>query len=179
MRAKNLVVGLLFTGLFIVALFTSTSRAAAEQNLNLQRVLAATDWLNSKPAPQVVRGKVVLVDFYTFGCINCKHVQPNLRALYRDKSRKDLVILSVHSPETSYERSRENLVASLKDQGVLWPVAVDNDFAIWNSYNVTAWPTQMVFDRAGNLRKTIVGEGQDDAVDATIDSLIAEKAPRS
>jgi len=179
MRAKNLVVGLLFTGLFIVALFTSASIAAAEQSLNLQRVLAASDWLNSKPTPQVVRGKVVLVDFYTFGCINCKHVQPNLRALYRDKSRKDLVILSVHSPETSYERSRENLVASLKDQGVLWPVAVDNDFAIWNSYNVTAWPTQMVFDRAGHLRKTIVGEGQDDAVDATIDSLIAEKAPRS
>ena len=179
MRAKNLVVGLLFTGLFIVALFTSASIAAAEQSLNLQRVLAASDWLNSKPTPQVVRGKVVLVDFYTFGCINCKHVQPNLRALYRDKSRKDLVILSVHSPETSYERNRVNLVASLKDQGVLWPVVVDNDFAIWNSYNVTAWPTQMVFDRAGNLRKTIVGEGQDEAVDATIDSLIAEKAPRS
>jgi len=179
MHYKNLVVGLLFTGLVFVALFTSASRAVADQSLNVQRVLAATDWLNSKPEPQVVRGKVVLVDFYTFGCINCKHVQPNLRALYRDKSRKDLVILSIHSPETSYERSRANLVASLKDQGVLWPVAVDNDFAIWNSYNVTAWHTQMIFDRAGHLRKTIVGEGQDDVVDTTIDSLIAEKTPRS
>jgi thiol-disulfide isomerase/thioredoxin len=170
--------GLLFAALLVVAQIVTVSQAHA-QSMNLQRVLAATDWLNSKPTPQIVRGKVVLLDFYTFGCINCKHVQPNLRALYRDKSRNDLVILSVHSPETSFERSRENLIASLKDQGVLWPVAVDNDFAIWNAYNVTAWPTQMIFDRAGNLRKTIVGEGQDGDVDSTIDGLIAERGPHS
>ena len=179
MRSKHLLIGSFIIGLTIAALFTPGSRATAAPAIGLQRVLAATDWLNSKPASAVVRGKVVLVDFYTFGCINCKHIQPNLRALYRDKSRNDLVILSVHSPETSYERYRANLIASLKDQGVLWPVAVDNDFAIWNSYDVTAWPTQMIFDRAGHLRKTIIGEGQDDAVNATIDDLIAEKAPRS
>lgn len=179
MRSKHLLIGLLLSGLFVVAQLVIASHAARAQSVTLQRVLAATDWLNSKPTSQVVRGKVVVLDFYTFGCINCKHTQPNLRALYRDKSRNDLVILSVHSPETSVERSRENLLASLKDQGVVWPVAVDNDYAIWNAYNVTAWPTQMIFDRAGHLRKTIVGDSQDDVVDATIDSLIRERGPFS
>jgi len=144
-------------------------------DVTLARVLAARDWLNATPTTQLVRGKVVLLNFYTFGCFNCQNVEPNLRSLYRDKPRTDLVILSVHSPETSIERSRDNLLASLKEQGIVWPVAVDNDFAIWNAYGVTAWPTQMIFDRSGHLRKTIVGDSQDQAVDAEIDDLIAQK----
>src|ERR1700730_17863280 len=115
MRSKHMLSGSLFACLFMVAHLLTTSHAARADAVSLQRVLAATDWLNSKPTPRLVRGKVVVLDFYTFECINCKHVQPNLRALYRDKSRNDLVILSVHSPETSGERSREILLDSLKD----------------------------------------------------------------
>jgi len=179
MRLRQLLIGLLLVELLVLAQLVTVSHPARAQALSLQRVLAATDWLNSKPTSQLVRGKVVLLDFYTFGCINCTHIQPNLRALYRDKSRDDLVILSIHSPETPVEKSRDNLVDSLKEQGVVWPVAVDNDFAIWNAYNVTAWPTQMIFDRAGHLRKTVVGDSQDDAVDSTVDTLIREKGPFS
>jgi thiol-disulfide isomerase/thioredoxin len=117
----------------------------------------------------------VIVDFYTFDCINCKHVQPNLRELYKSKSRNDLVIVSVHSPETPFERDRHNLVASAKVQGVQWPVAIDNDFKLWNEFGVSAWPTQLIFDRHGVLQQTIVGEGQDQLVNDTVDSLIKGK----
>ncbi len=134
----------------------------------------ASTWLNGKVAASDLRGKVVLLDFYTFECLNCKHTQPNLRSLYRTKDHQDFAIVSVHSPESAYERDRGNLEASLKDEGVLWPVAVDNDFGLWNAYGVQAWPTQMIFDRHGKLRATIVGEGQDGTVDRTVAKLIAQ-----
>ncbi len=149
--------------------------SAATSNVGLDRVLAAPDWLNGRPTAADVHGKVVLLDFYTFECYNCKNVEPNLRALYKDVPREELVILSVHSPETSLEHSRSALVASLGEQGVVWPVAIDNEFAIWNAYGVNAWPTQMIFDRRGVLRKTVVGDSQDAIVNATIHQLLAEK----
>jgi len=142
---------------------------------SLNAVLGATDWLNGHPTASTVRGKVVLVDFYTFGCYNCKNVEPNLRALYKSEQRSDLVILGVHSPETPYEHSRRALIESFQDQGIAWPVAVDNDFTIWNAYGVEAWPTQMVFDRRGVLRKTIVGDSQDAVVNEEVSALLRER----
>ena len=157
------------------ALVLSASQALAAPSPQLGALLGAHDWLNGRPTAGDVHGKVVLVDFYTFDCINCKHVEPNLRRLYHDTSRNDLVIVSVHSPETPYEHDRTNLIASAKEQGVAWPIAVDNDFAIWNAYGVSAWPTQLIFDRRGRLVRTIVGEGQDDDVNSTVNDLIAAR----
>ena len=156
----------------VASLATAVS---ADQTPTLNTLIASRDWLNGQPTAADLRGKVVLVDFYTFGCINCKHVQPNLRALHRTTSRADLAIISVHSPETAYEHDRSHLVTSLSQQGVVWPVAIDNDFAIWNAYGVQAWPTQLIFDRHGVLRATIVGEGQDAQVDSTIARLAAAR----
>jgi hypothetical protein len=118
----------------------------------------------------------VVLDFYTFGCYNCKNVEPNLRALYKNESRRDLVILSVHSPETPYEHDRSAVITSTKVQGVAWPVAIDNDFQLWNAYGITGWPTQMIFDRHGVLRKTVIGDSQDDTVDATVNQLLRESS---
>jgi len=140
----------------------------------LSALTHAASWVNGKIDQRDVAGKVVLVDFYTFDCINCKHTEPNLRALYGSTKRRDLVIVGVHSPETGYERDRANLLASLKEQGIVWPVAVDNDFTVWNSYGIAAWPTQLIFDRHGKLRATVVGEGQDRQIDATVQQLMAE-----
>jgi hypothetical protein len=81
----------------------------------------------------------------------------------------------VHSPETTFERVRGTLIASTKVQGVAWPVAIDNDFQIWNAFSVRAWPTQLIFDRAGRLRATIVGDSQDAQVDAWVSRLIQER----
>lgn len=160
----------------VLALFAAAGCAAANAQMpSLKPVFEAKDWLNGRLTDDDVRGKVVLLDFYTYGCINCKNVEPNLRSLYRATSRSDLVIISVHSPETIWERSRRNLIESMKEQGVLWPVVVDNDFQVWNAYGVEAWPTQILFDRRGVARTTIVGDSQDEALDAAIRNLIAEK----
>ncbi|HKW45255.1 MAG TPA: redoxin domain-containing protein [Candidatus Eremiobacteraceae bacterium] len=140
----------------------------------LAPALNAPDWINGRVTAAQVSGKVVLLDFYTFDCINCKHTEPNLRSLYGSTSRSDLVILSVHSPETPYEHQRANLLASLVDQGIKWPVIVDNDFAVWNAFGVNAWPTQMIFDRRGVLRNTIVGEGSDSELNSEVAKLIAQ-----
>jgi thiol-disulfide isomerase/thioredoxin len=142
---------------------------------SLAPALHAPDWVNGRVTAAQANGKVVLVDFYTFGCINCKHTEPNLRSLYSTTSRADLIILSVHSPETPYEHDRANLLASLSDQGVKWPVIVDNDFSVWNAFGVSAWPTQMIFDRHGALQKTVVGEGSDAEINAEVAKLIEQK----
>jgi thiol-disulfide isomerase/thioredoxin len=157
----------------VVVVRAGGAMSRATQPRNLEALLAAHDWLNGQPNAQTLRGKVVLVDFYTFDCINCKHVQPTLRELYRQYSRSDLAVIAVHSPETSHERSRTALLASMQQQGVAWPVAVDNNFAVWNAYGIEAWPTQLIFDRAGTLRGTIVGEGRDDEVRGLVGRLVA------
>jgi len=98
-----------------------------------------------------------------------------LRALYRNTSRKDLQIIGIHTPETPYERVRSNVVQNLSLQGIVWPVTPDNESALWNTYGIQYWPTQLIFDRQGVLRKTVIGEGQDADVMATVKSLIAKK----
>jgi thiol-disulfide isomerase/thioredoxin len=160
-----------------VALFAcGAAGAASGSSVTLDRILAAPDWVNGHPTAADVRDKVVVLDFYTFDCYNCKNVEPNLRALYKNVPRKDLVILSVHSPETSIEHNRKALVSSMTEQGVVWPVAVDNDFAIWNAYGINAWPTQLIFDRRGHLAKTVIGDSQDAVVNSTVDQLLRERA---
>lgn len=164
MSMRRLALGLL------ILLLCTAGQARADA---LSPLLRQAHWVNGQVRGSDLRGKVVLVDFYTFGCINCKHVEPNLRALYSDHSRADLEIVGVHSPETPYEGNLDNLLASFKEQGIRWPVAVDNDFTIWNDYGIQAWPTQLIFDRHGVLRKTVVGEGQDQLVNDTVAQLIA------
>jgi len=159
--------------LFVLALVPHAARAAGSQSL--ATVLDAEVWLNDRPTASSVQGKVVLVDFYTFACINCKHVEPNLRKLHASEPSGEFAIIGVHSPETPYERNLGNVLASTKQQGVVWPVAIDNDFTVWNAYAVSAWPTQLIFDRHGRLRATIVGEGQDALVNRTIANLLSEK----
>lgn len=157
------------------SLFLSLPSGANASTIGLDAVLVSRDWVNGHPSSADLHGKVVFIDVYTFDCINCRHVEPNLRELYRSTSRSDLVIIGVHSPETPAERDRSNLIASMKAQGVVWPVAIDNDFRVWNAYGIQAWPTQLIFDRHGVLRRTVIGEGQDGDVDGAIRELIAER----
>ncbi|MBD5605037.1 MAG: redoxin family protein [Candidatus Eremiobacteraeota bacterium] len=132
------------------------------------------DWLADRPTATTFAGKVVLVDVFTFGCYNCKNVTPNLRALYK-KRDLGLEIVGVHTPETPYEQNRANVVENLGTLGIVWPVAVDNAHTLWNAYAVEYWPTQLIFDRHGTLRKTVIGDSQDALVNDTISKLLAEK----
>jgi thiol-disulfide isomerase/thioredoxin len=133
------------------------------------------DWISGRPSAADLRGKVVIVDIFTFACYNCKNVTPNLRALYRDHRAGDLKIVGVHTPETPYEANRENVVRNLATLGIVWPVAVDNDKTLWDAYDTEYWPTQLIFDKHGVLRKTVVGDSQDQLVDDTVKALLAEK----
>jgi thiol-disulfide isomerase/thioredoxin len=175
---KKTIARALACGLASVALLNATpGRAASDTTPTLAPLLAASEgWLNGTATPASLAGKVVLVDVFTFGCYNCKNITPNLRALYRRDSG-DLAIVGIHSPETPYEKDRSNVVANLKTLGIVWPVALDNSFDLWRAYGVEYWPTQLIFDRHGRLRKTVIGDSQDELVDRTIAQLIAEKAP--
>jgi thiol-disulfide isomerase/thioredoxin len=165
-----------FAALFALVAMTAglPGTAFASGSASLAPIVAYKDWLHGSVSRADLRGKVVVVDVFTFGCYNCANVRPNLQALYK-KRGNDLEIIGVHTPETPYERDRSNVTTTLAQQGVVWPVAIDNDQTLWNAYGVEAWPTQLIFDRHGNLRKTIVGDSQDAAVDAEVDQLIAEK----
>lgn len=169
---KRIALGFVFVALACGAV---RSPAGAAGDASLAPVLGASEgWLNTSGAAPDVRGKVVIVDVFTFGCYNCRNVVPNLRKL--DAARNaGLAIVGVHSPETPYERVRSNVVDRLHSQGISWPVALDNSFAIWKAYDVQAWPTQLLFDRHGRLRNTFVGDSQDARVDAAVDALLAEK----
>jgi thiol-disulfide isomerase/thioredoxin len=149
--------------------------SSVPRNLSLEPLLAARSWLNGAATRASVRGKVVLVDVFTFDCINCKNVTPNLRRLAAAKDA-GLTIIGIHSPETSYERDEGQVVTHLAALGVTWPVAIDNDFALWKAYGIAAWPTQLLFDRRGNVRTVIVGDSQDAMVDAAVTSLLREPA---
>ena len=135
----------------------------------------APQWIGSQPRPASYTGKVVVLDIFTFDCINCKHVVPELRSLRAHYATKDLLIIGVHTPETPFEHVRENVVQALAMQGISWPVAIDNDEKLWNAYGIQYWPTQLIFDRHGRLRKTIIGEGQDAEVASTVAALVAER----
>jgi thiol-disulfide isomerase/thioredoxin len=143
--------------------------------VTLTPLLDASDWLNARATAAQLAGKVVIVDVFTVDCYNCQNVVPTLRTLYGDDRTRGLAIVGVHSPETPAERGRAYVTQSLARQGIVWPVAVDNAFALWNIYGVTAWPTQLFFDRHGRLRKTIVGDSQDGDVRSTVEMLLAEK----
>lgn len=165
----------LLASLAAVVIGGPSAAAAAGRATSLAPVYGASQgWLNGQVTPADTAGKVVIVDVFTFDCYNCKNVVPNLRAL-NVKRANDLVIVGVHSPETPYETKRANVRENLRAQGITWPVAIDNGFAIWNAYGVDAWPTQLFFDRAGKLRATIVGDSQDDAVDRIVQKLLAER----
>jgi thiol-disulfide isomerase/thioredoxin len=138
-------------------------------------LFSASQWIGSRPSAESYTGKVVIVDVFTFDCINCKHVVPELRSLRVRYPTKDLLIVGIHTPETLFEHERANVVRAFATQGISWPVAIDNDEKLWNAYGIQYWPTQLIFDRHGRLRKTVIGEGQDAEVTSIVAALVAER----
>lgn len=136
-------------------------------------------WLNSEPLKLAdLKGKVVLVEFWTFGCINCKNVIPSLREWHDEYADDGLVIIGVHTPEFDYERDLTNIENALVDLDVRYPVAVDNDWTTWRSYKQPFgqrfWPTKYFIDKAGNVRHIHIGEGRYGEQEEIIKALLAE-----
>ena len=110
-------------------------------------------WINSEPLQLAqLRGKVVLVDFWTFDCINCRNVIPYLRDWYRKYSNEGLVVIGNHYPEYAYESKLDNLQQAVIDLDVSYPVVQDNDGANWNAFNNRYWPTMYLIDKRGQDR---------------------------
>ncbi len=131
-------------------------------------------WLNSQPLTLAqLRGKVVLLDFWTYSCINCMHIIPDLKRL-EDKYKDDLVIIGVHSAKFSNEKQVQNIRDAILRYDLRHPIIVDNDFIIWDNYAIHAWPTLVLIDPSGNIVEEVAGEGVYDTFDATIAQIIKD-----
>ena len=133
------------------------------------------EWINSGPlSMEGLRGKVVLIDFWTYSCINCIRTLPYLRSWYERYADEGLVIVGVHTPEFDFEKVYENVVRATKDDEVTWPVVQDNDFAVWQSYANRFWPAKYLVDQYGVVRYTHFGEGKYAETEAEIRKLLED-----
>ena len=156
----------------------ATAIATASESLTLARAPGfegADRWYNSAPLSlDSLRGKVVLVEFWTRECINCIHVLPHTRALYDTYSKDGLVVIGVHTPEYDEERDPAALQAALRQYGIIWPVAVDNESRIWNAYGNRYWPALYLIDRNGQVVYRHYGEGDYEQTEARIRALLGK-----
>jgi len=135
----------------------------------------AVEWINSKPlAPGDLRGKVVLVDFWTYTCVNWQRTLPYVRAWAHKYMPNDLVVVGVHTPEFEFEKDLDNVHGAIRDLDVDYPVAVDSNYAIWRAFNNEAWPALYFVDAKGHIRGHHFGEGSYVEAERTIQQLLAE-----
>ncbi len=189
--AGVVVIGLGWDTRFL-AQFTSANTTVAEQQL-IQRLaqtpeasvvaetgkapplVGATQWLNSPPlSMEALRGKVVLVDFWTYSCINCLRTLPYLKAWDEKYRAQGLVIIGVHSPEFAFEKDISNVEQAVHDLGVKYPVAIDNRYEIWNAYHNQYWPAHYLIDAQGYIRHQHFGEGAYRETEQMIQMLLQE-----
>ena len=154
---------------------TAAPVATLSRNNNTAPDFTGIDnWLNSTPlSMQQLRGKVVLVDFWTYTCINCIDVLPHVKAWNQQFSDQGLVV-GVHTPEYPFERNTDNVKGAIKRLGITFPVAQDNHYATWNAYDNPYWPAFYLVDKKGHVVYTHFGEGNYDQTEAKIKSLLAE-----
>jgi thiol-disulfide isomerase/thioredoxin len=133
-------------------------------------------WHNSAPLTmQGLRGKVVLVDFWTYTCINCVNTLPYVKSWYEKYKDQGLVVVGVHTPEFPFERSADNVKKAIGRFGIAYPVAQDNRYATWNAYSNQFWPAFYLVDRKGQVVYTHFGEGDYGKTENTIRTLLAQK----
>ena len=138
--------------------------------------LAGGDWINSEPLKlKDLRGRVVLVEFWTFGCYNCRNTLPFVKSWHDRYQGKGLTVIGVHSPEFDDERKIENVRREVASLGIRYAVVTDNDYLTWNAYHVEAWPTTFLLDKQGRIRWMHEGEGDYDEAERLIQKLLAEK----
>jgi thiol-disulfide isomerase/thioredoxin len=137
------------------------------------------EWFNSEPLTlSGLRGKVVLIDFWTYSCINCIRTMPYLRDWWSKYEDDGLVIIGVHAPEFEFEKSAENVARAIEDFELTYPVMQDNDFATWRAYDNRYWPAKYLIDKNGQIRYTHFGEGKYAETEEMIQKLLQETGVR-
>ena len=138
-------------------------------------ILTDGEWFNSAPLTmEELKGKVVVVDFWTYSCINCIRTLPYLKSWYETYKNQGLVIVGVHTPEFAFEQNPANVQKAIADLGVTWPVVLDNSFTQWRAYDNRFWPAHYFIDTAGIIRYFHFGEGEYDTGEQVIRQLLAE-----
>lgn len=132
-------------------------------------------WINSDALSlRGLRGKVVFLDFWTYGCWNCQNTLPSMKEPYSKYSGDGLVVVGVHTPEFAYERKRENVERAVASAGLTYPIALDSDNSTWKLYGNHYWPRQTLVDANGMVRYEHVGEGDYDEIEARVVELLKE-----
>jgi thiol-disulfide isomerase/thioredoxin len=138
--------------------------------------LATGEWINSQPlALNELRGRVVVIEFWTFGCYNCRNTLPFVKSWDDRYHEKGVTVIGVHSPETDSERDVETVRREVVSLGIRYPVVTDNDYQTWNAYKVKAWPTVFLLDKQGRIRWVHVGEGDYNEAERLIQKLMGER----
>lgn len=134
-----------------------------------------SEWINSDPLTIAeLKGNVILVQFWTFSCINCQRTLPYITQWHEQYAAPGLKVIGVHTPEFAFERERGNIEDALRRHQITYPVPVDNDFETWNAYDNGYWPHLFLADRQGVLRYDHIGEGAYEETERVIEQLLAE-----
>jgi thiol-disulfide isomerase/thioredoxin len=150
-----------------------TPMTLAEAGTAAPNFVGIETWLNSAPLNIAeLRGKVVLVDFWTYGCYNCVNTLPHVTRLYDTYKDKGLVVVGIHTPEFAFEKSTNAVRAAIKRHGIRYPVAQDNEYATWNAYHNQYWPAQYIVDQGGKIVFEHAGEGQYEEIERKIQTLL-------
>ena len=171
----------MLTALAVVLTSPVACRPAAEPQMQtvtapFSSLSGATGWINSGPLTQAdLKGKVVLVDFWTYSCINCLRSLPYMRAWADKYKDAGLVVIGVHSPEFGFEAELPKVERAVRRFGVTYPVALDGNHAIWNAFHNEYWPAHYFIDAQGRIRHTHFGEGNYDRSEQWIRELLAER----
>jgi thiol-disulfide isomerase/thioredoxin len=166
-------------GMSLFAVSVACAKEAKMVNERAASFAGAVEWLNSKPLTLAeLHGKVVLVDFWTYTCVNWRRTLPYVRAWAQKYKQDGLVVIGVHTPEFSFERDLANVERATKEMDVAYPVAVDSNFAIWRAFGNEYWPALYLIDAKGNVRAEHFGEGDYQKTERTIQELLAEAGAR-
>ena len=143
--------------------------------------LPESGWLNTpenKPLRlEELRGKVVLVEFWTFACYNCRNQLPYVKAWHEKYASQGLVVIGVHTPELAHERDPDNVKKAVRELGITFPVVLDNDFATWRRYDNEYWPAAYLIDTHGKIVYVAIGEGDYERTEARIRELLRQVKP--
>ena len=175
-RSFSLILLLALTGCSMASTSVPANPSRTLPDMGSAPELANETWLNVNAPLRLadLRGKVVLLEMWTFGCINCQHVIPSLKDWHARYKDQGLVIIGNHFPEFDYEGDLENLKAAVARNGIEYAVAQDNDGATWRAYNNHYWPALYLIDKHGRVRYIHIGEGAYRETEAAIQALLAE-----
>jgi thiol-disulfide isomerase/thioredoxin len=173
-KSLSLFLFLMLTACTMNPSFDSTSVSLPD--LGPAPELTNTSWLNVDSPLRLadLRGKVVALEMWTFGCINCQHVMPSLKQWHETYRDQGLVIIGNHYPEFSFEEDLTNLKNAVEEYDIQYAVAQDNDGATWKAYKNRYWPTLYLIDKKGHIRYVHIGEGGYEKTEAAIQALLAE-----